>query len=133
AVLPAMLAAGYGRIVNISSLMALNGHMLGQRPGDVAGADYTAAKAGVVGLTRALAFEVAPRGITVNAVAPGPVATEIQSSKSKEQLARIPADTMVGRFGQPAEIARAIYYLVGPDSGFITGQVLSVNGGAWKG
>jgi NAD(P)-dependent dehydrogenase (short-subunit alcohol dehydrogenase family) len=131
AVLPHMLRAGYGRIVNISSLMALNGHMLGQRPGDIAGADYTAAKAGLIGLTRALAFEVTPKGITVNAVAPGPVATEIQSAKPKDQLERIPRDTIVGRFGRPEEIAQAVLYLVGPNSGFITGQVISVNGGVW--
>ena len=132
AVLPRMLRAGYGRIVNISSLMALDGHMLGQRPGDIAGADYAAAKAGMIGLTKALAFEVTPRGVTVNAIAPGPVATEMQAFKSQAQLQRIPPDTMVGRFGRPEEIAQAILYLVGPNSGFITGQVLSVNGGVWS-
>ncbi|MHB1135100.1 MAG: SDR family NAD(P)-dependent oxidoreductase [Chloroflexota bacterium] len=131
AVLPHMLRAGYGRIVNISSLMAMQGHMLGQRPGDIAGADYSAAKAGMVGLTKALSFEVAPRGITVNAIAPGPVMTEIQAPKPKEQLARIPLDTAVGRFGRPEEIAQAVLYLVGPESGFITGHLLGVTGGVW--
>jgi len=131
ALLPAMKSHGYGRIVNISSLMAMQGHMLGQRPGDIAGADYSAAKAGMVGLTKSLSFEVAPRGITVNAIAPGPVMTEIQGPKPKEQLERIPRDTAVGRFGRPEEIAQAVLYLVGPESGFITGQLLPVTGGVW--
>lgn len=133
AALPAMLRAGYGRIVNVSSRVGLAAHVLGSRPGAVALADYAVAKAGVVALTKALAHEVAPNGITVNAVAPGPVVTEMLMAVGEEEVARRAALVPVGRLGRPEDIARAVLYLVGPDSGFVTGAVLNVNGGTWMG
>ncbi|MDA8216797.1 MAG: SDR family oxidoreductase [Dehalococcoidales bacterium] len=113
--------------------MAFNGHMLGHRPGEGAGAEYAAAKAGLVALTRALSFEVAARGITVNTVAPGPIFTEMQTYKSEAERERVQADTSIGHYGKPTDIAQAVLYLVGPDSDFVTGSVVNVNGGVWTG
>jgi len=110
-----------GRIVNIASVAGLIG-IFGQ-------ANYAAAKAGVIGLTRVLSKELAKRGITVNAVAPGVVETammgEIQEQMRAEYLKAIP----VGRFAQPAEVANAVLFLSSAESGYITGQVLPVTGG----
>jgi len=110
-----------GRIINISSDAGLMGDMLR--------ANYSAAKAGLLGLTKAVARELAPSGITVNAVAPGYTETDMTASlpenKRARQLERIPAN----RFGQPEEVAKLVLYLASPDAGYITGQVFSINGG----
>lgn len=92
-------------------------------------AAYSAAKAGVIGLGRALAKEVGPSGVTVNCVAPGVVETDMMAGFSAEDKAALAEETPVGRLGTPEEVARALVFLAGPDSDFITGQVLGVNGG----
>ncbi|MFC5064812.1 SDR family oxidoreductase [Actinomycetospora atypica] len=121
AVLPLMRANGGGRVVTTSSIVGIRGN--------ANQAAYSAAKAGVVGLTRALAVEYAPHQVTVNAVAPGAVMTDrvrgYDPAHLQEQLDRIP----LGRFAEPTDVTRAITFLLGPDAGFFTGQVLSPNGG----
>ncbi len=118
AVLPAMLRAGYGRIVNIASVTG----PLVTAPGT---AGYSAAKAAMVGLTRALAHEVGRQGIMVNAVAPGWIATA--SSPEKELVAG--AHTPVGRSGRPAEVAEVALFLASEGCSYLTGQMLVVDGG----
>jgi len=124
AVVGDMVAAGWGRIVNISSAAALNG-------GGPGLAHYAAAKAGVLGFTKALAQEFGPAGVTVNAIAPGLVDTPLihaagaPASLYDQVIARLP----VRRIGQPEDIAAACAYLVSPEAGFLTGQVVSPNGG----
>ncbi|PPF67094.1 short-chain dehydrogenase [Rathayibacter tritici] len=117
AVVPAMRAAGYGRVVNVSSL---SGAVMAYS-GDVA---YHAAKAGMLGLTRGAAVDVAAAGITVNAVAPGWIAT---SSSSEHEIA-MGAATPVGRSGTPVEVAAAVAFLAGRSASYITGQLLIVDG-----
>jgi 3-oxoacyl-[acyl-carrier protein] reductase len=116
-----MMRARYGRIINVSSVVAETGNA-GQ-------ANYVAAKAGLIGLTRALAVEVASRNITVNAVAPGfvasPMTDPLPQKVKDELLGRIP----LGRMGTCAEIAAAIVFLASEEAGYITGAVLDVNGG----
>jgi 3-oxoacyl-[acyl-carrier protein] reductase len=116
-----MMRARAGRIINISSVVAQSGN-----PGQ---ANYVAAKAGLIGLTKAIAVEMASRGITVNAVAPGFIATpmtDILPEQVKEALkARIP----LGRMGRPRDVAAAIVFLASDEAGYITGHVLNVNGG----
>ena len=121
AVLDPMLAAGYGRIVNISSVIGETGN-IGQ-------ANYAAAKSGLFGLTKTLALETARKGITVNCVAPGFIATDMVTSVPEDVLANVVADIPVGRLGEPEEIARVVEFLVDTDAGYITGTVVSVNGG----
>ncbi len=121
AVLDAMYEAGYGRIVNISSVIGETGN-IGQ-------ANYAAAKSGLFGLTKTLALETARKGITVNCVAPGFIATEMVTAVPAEALAKVVAEIPVGRLGEPEEIARVVEFLVDPDAGYITGTVVSVNGG----
>jgi acetoacetyl-CoA reductase len=111
----------FGRIVNISSVNGLQGQF-GQ-------ANYAAAKAGVLGLTKALALETAAHGITVNAIAPGYIATDMVASIAPDILEAIIAKVPVGRLGQPEEIARCVLFLVAEEAGFITGTTLSANGG----
>ena len=123
AALRTMVRARYGRIVNVTSVVAEMGN-----PGQVA---YAAAKAGVVGFTRSLAREVASRGVTVNAVAPGAVETEMTAALGAEQTALLTAVTPAGRIGQPEEVADAVAFLAGPGSAYVTGQVLRVNGGLY--
>jgi 3-oxoacyl-[acyl-carrier protein] reductase len=119
--LPPMMKARSGRIINIASVVAQSGNA-GQ-------ANYVAAKAGLIGLTKAIAIEIASRNITVNAVAPGFIETpmtDVLSDKVKEELkTRIP----LGRMGSPRDIAAAIVFLASDEAAYITGHVLNVNGG----
>jgi acetoacetyl-CoA reductase len=116
-----MLARSFGRIVNIGSI---NG-----QAGQYGQVNYAAAKSGIHGFTKALAQEGAIRGITVNAIAPGYIDTEMVSAVPVHVLEKIVARIPVGRFGQAGEIARGVVFLVADDAGFITGSTLSINGG----
>lgn len=91
--------------------------------------DYSAAKAGVIGLTKALAKEVGPSGITVNAVSPGVIETDMNRAFTPEDMAALADETPLCRIGKPEEVAAAAVFLAGEEAGFITGQVLGVNGG----
>jgi NAD(P)-dependent dehydrogenase (short-subunit alcohol dehydrogenase family) len=126
AVLPWMARQGHGAIVSVSSLAARIG-------GIVTGVDYTASKAGVIGVTRALARQCGPQGIRVNAVAPGPIATEMTRHWSEETresfITRIP----LGRLGTPEDVARVVVFLAGPGAGYLTGVTIDVNGGFYMG
>ncbi len=121
AVLPAMRAAGYGRIVSVSSLAAL--------AGNVGQTNYAAAKAGIIGLSRALAREVAREGITVNVVAPGYIETDMVETVPEALRTWALQAIALGRFGQPEEVAAAIRFLVSPRASYITGHVLTIDGG----
>ena len=120
---PGMRAAGFGRIVNISSRAAL---------GKTGRTAYSAAKAGLIGMTRTLCLELASAGITVNAIAPGPIATELFDRghpPGGEKRQRVIEQIPVRRVGAPDDVARAVVFLLSPDSGYITGQTLFVCGG----
>lgn len=119
-VIPGMIEQKYGRIVNISSRAWLGG--FGQ-------ANYSAAKGGVVSLTRSLAIELAKEGITANAIAPGIVETPLFNTFKPEVKDRLKASVPVGRIGQPEDIAQAILFFIGKNSSYITGQTLYVCGG----
>lgn len=123
AVMRPMMKQRYGRIVNITSVVGASGN-----PGQ---ANYAAAKAGVAGMTRALARELGSRGITVNCVAPGFIATDMTAALSDEQKTALTTTIPLGRLGQPADIAHAVAYLASPDAGYVTGQELHVNGGMY--
>ena len=123
AVVPAMRDAGFGRIVNISSINGQKGQM-GQT-------NYSAAKAGMIGFTKALAQEGAFKGITANVICPGYIATEMTGAMKQEVLDSIIKQIPVGRMGKPEEIADMVAYLVRDDSAFITGATFSVNGGQY--
>ena len=118
-----MRARGFGRIINISSINGQKGQM-GQ-------ANYSAAKAGDIGFTKALAQEGAFKGITVNAICPGYIATEMVMSVREEVREKIVAQIPVGRLGEPEEIARCVAFLASDEAGFITGATLSANGGQY--
>ncbi len=121
AVIDGMRERGYGRIVNIGSV---NG-----QAGQYGQVNYAAAKSGIHGFTKALAQENAAKGITVNAIAPGYIDTDMVRAVPEEVLAKIVAKIPVGRLGNASEIAKAVSYLVAEDNGFMTGSTLSVNGG----
>lgn len=123
AVIEGMRERSYGRIVNISSI---NG-----QKGQVGQANYCAAKAGLIGFSKALALETALRGITVNVVAPGYIETDMVRQVSPEVIQNIVAHIPVGRLGTPQDVARAVAFLVSEQAGFITGSTLSVNGGQY--
>lgn len=119
--LPGMIRQKWGRILTVSS-------MWGQVGGSCE-VHYSAAKAGLIGLTKALAKEEAPSGITVNCVAPGVIDTDMMAGFSPEDRAALAGETPLGRLGSPREVAGALLYLAGEEAGFITGQVLGVSGG----
>jgi 3-oxoacyl-[acyl-carrier protein] reductase len=121
AALRGMLRRRAGRIISIGSIV---GHT-----GNAGQANYAAAKAGLVGLTKALAQEVAPRGVTVNAVAPGMVATAMTAVLSEQQRARILGAIPLGRMGEPQDVAGAVAYLAAEEAGWVTGATIHVNGG----
>lgn len=116
-----MMKRRYGRIVNITSVVGTTGN-----PGQ---GNYCAAKAGVVGMSKSLAQEVASRGITVNAVAPGFVATPMTDGLTDAQKERILQTVPLGKLGDPADVAAAVAYLSSGEAGYVTGQTLHVNGG----
>jgi len=116
-----MMKARWGRIVNIGSVVGSTGNA-GQ-------ANYAAAKAGMVGMTKSIAQEVATRGITANAVAPGFIATAMTEKLSEAQKEAISGQIPAARMGTPEEIAAAVLYLASPEAGYVTGTVLHVNGG----
>ena len=121
AVLNGMRERGFGRIVNIGSV---NG-----QAGQYGQVNYAAAKSGIHGFTKALAQEGAAKGITVNAIAPGYIATEMVRAVPENVLEKIVARIPIGRLGEAPEIARGVVFLVSDDAGFITGSTLSINGG----
>lgn len=121
AVLPAMLAAGSGVVVNVAS-------QLGQI-GGVELVHYSAAKAGIIGLTKALAREVSARGVRVNAVAPGPIDTPLVRALSEEWRRAKAAELPLGRFGRPEEVAAAVSFLCSPEAALFVGQTLGPNSG----
>jgi 3-oxoacyl-[acyl-carrier protein] reductase len=123
AALPGMVRARWGRIVNISSVVGQTGN-----PGQ---ANYVASKAGLIGLTKALALEVASRNITVNAVAPGFIQTAMTETLDEKIRERILERIPLKRMGSPDEIAAAVSFLASERAGYLTGQVLSVNGGMY--
>jgi 3-oxoacyl-[acyl-carrier protein] reductase len=120
-VIRGMMKARWGRIVNISSIVGATGN-----PGQ---ANYAASKAGLVAMSKSLAYEVASRGITVNAVAPGFIATAMTDKLTDDQKSGIMGQIPAGRMGTPAEIAGAVVYLSSSEAAYITGATLHVNGG----
>ncbi len=123
AVLPLMLKARYGRIVNISSIVALMGN-----PGQT---NYCASKAGLIGLTKSLAREIASRTITVNAVAPGFIDTDMTRNLAADARQKMTALIPLQRLGAPDDVAAAVGFLLGPGAAYITGEVLNVSGGLY--
>lgn len=120
-VLRGMMKARWGRIVSISSIVGATGN-----PGQ---GNYAAAKAGLVGMSKSLAYEVASRGITVNCVAPGFIATAMTDKLNDEQKGKILTQIPAAKMGTPADIAAAVLYLASPEAGYVTGTTLHVNGG----
>jgi 3-oxoacyl-[acyl-carrier protein] reductase len=121
AALRGMMKARWGRIVTITSVVGSTGN-----PGQ---GNYAAAKAGMVGMSKSLAYEVASRGITVNCVAPGFIATPMTDSLTDDQKGKILSQIPAGRMGVPEEIAAAVLYLASPEAAYVTGATLHVNGG----
>jgi 3-oxoacyl-[acyl-carrier protein] reductase len=121
--LPGMMRNRWGRIVNISSVVG--------QAGSVGQANYAASKAGLIGLTKALAQEMGSRGITVNAIAPGYIDTDMTKSLPEELKQKMLATVPLGRMGTPEDIANAVKFLVSDDASYITGHVLAVNGGMY--
>jgi len=123
AVLPGMMRNRWGRIINISSVVG--------QAGAAGQANYAASKAGLIGLTKALAQEMGSRGVTVNAIAPGYIETDMTKVLPDDVKAKILTQVPIGRIGQPEDIAYAVKFLAGEEAGYITGQVLAVNGGMY--
>jgi 3-oxoacyl-[acyl-carrier protein] reductase len=123
AVMRTMMKQRYGRIISITSVVGASGN-----PGQ---ANYAAAKAGVAGMTRALARELGSRNITVNCVAPGFIATDMTASLPQEQQKALLGQIPLGQLGRPEDIAHAVAYLASPQAGYVTGQELHVNGGMY--
>jgi 3-oxoacyl-[acyl-carrier protein] reductase len=121
AALRGMVRRRHGRIIGVTSIVALTGN-----PGQ---ANYAAAKAAMIGMSKSIAAEVAGRGITVNCVAPGFIATAMTDRLPEEQRARLGGAIPAGRFGAPADVAAAIAYLASAEAAYVTGQTLHVNGG----
>jgi 3-oxoacyl-[acyl-carrier protein] reductase len=122
-VLPAMMKARWGRVVNITSVV---GEM-----GNAGQSNYSASKAGLIGLTKSLAQEMGSRGITVNAVSPGFVETDMTGSMSPEVKEKLMTNIAVRRMGKPGDIAAAVRFLASDEASYVTGHVLSVNGGLY--
>jgi 3-oxoacyl-[acyl-carrier protein] reductase len=125
AVMRTMMKQRYGRIVSITSVVGASGN-----PGQ---ANYAAAKAGVAGMTRALARELGSRGITVNCVAPGFIETDMTAALPEDQQKALLGQIPLGHLGKPADIAHAVGWLVSPQAGYVTGQEIHVNGGMYMG
>jgi 3-oxoacyl-[acyl-carrier protein] reductase len=123
AVMRTMMKQRYGRIINITSVVGASGN-----PGQ---ANYAAAKAGVAGMTRALARELGSRNITVNCVAPGFIETDMTASLQEEQQKALLGQIPLGHLGKPADVAHAVAYLASPQASYVTGQELHVNGGMY--
>jgi 3-oxoacyl-[acyl-carrier protein] reductase len=120
-VVKSMMKARAGRIINIASVVGFMGN-----PGQV---NYVAAKAGMVGFTKALAREIGSRNVTVNCVAPGFIETDMTKSLSEDQVARLIANVPLGRLGQAGDVAEAVLFLASPQAAYITGNTIHVNGG----
>ncbi|MDA7416540.1 3-oxoacyl-ACP reductase FabG [Xenophilus arseniciresistens] len=123
AVIRPMMKQRFGRIISITSVVGASGN-----PGQ---ANYAAAKAGVAGMTRALARELGSRGITVNCIAPGFIATDMTAALPEAQHQALLASIPLGHLGKPEDIAHAVAYLASPEAGYVTGQELHVNGGMY--
>ena len=123
AVLRGMMKAKHGRIINITSVVGSSGN-----PGQM---NYAAAKAGVAGMSRALAREIGSRNITVNCIAPGFIDTDMTKALTDDQKAAILAQIPMAKLGRPEDIAAATVFLASPDAGYITGTTLHVNGGMY--
>ena len=123
AMLGKMVESGWGRIINITSIIGQTGNF-GQ-------SNYSAAKSGLIALTKSLAKEVARKGITVNCVAPGFITTDMTAKVPEAIRDKIANDTPVGRFGNPEEVAAAVVFLASPQASYITGQEINVNGGLY--
>jgi 3-oxoacyl-[acyl-carrier protein] reductase len=123
AVLPGMMKNRWGRIVNITSVVG--------QAGSAGQANYAASKAGMIGMTKSLAQEIGSRGITVNAVAPGYIETDMTKVLPEEVKGKILEKVPLGRIGQPDDIAHAVKFLCSEEAGYITGHVLAVNGGMY--